>query len=192
MPVPMALVMSENTAGTMRMQSREQGTMIDWQNERQELLAYYDRLRGRAVALEVEIGAALNSLDIVGALVRARRALEVIVIDLCEHGLGRERGKEPLAGLLPRLKHLVPERVLAAMGSVNQLGNLGAHPKPVTTQEVRQAFVALTAVVEWYLLEYKQGLGEPGAAAAPGTAAVPRVPNPYLGLDSFEEKGLPT
>jgi len=74
------------------------------------------------------------------------------------------------------------------MGSVNQLGTLGAHPKPVTTQEVRQAFVALTAVVEWYLVEYKNGLGEPAEAAEPGAPLATLASNSNLGLDSFGEK----
>jgi len=166
--------------------------MADWQHERQALLAYYDRLRGRALALEEELGAALNSLDLVAALVRARRALEVIVIEVCEHDLGRERGTEPLAGLLPRLKEAVPASALAAMVYLNQLGNLGAHPKPVTELEVGQAFVALAAVLHWYVVEYRQGFGDPLADTPPGTPpgapAAPLAPNPYLGLDTFEEK----
>jgi len=166
--------------------------MADWQHERQALLAYYDRLRGRALALEEELGAALNSLDLVAALVRARRALEVIVIEVCEHDLGRARGTEPLAGLLPKLKETVPESALAAMVYLNQLGNLGAHPKPVTELEVGQAFVALAAVLLWYVVEYRQGFGDPPVGTAPGTAPgappAPLAPNPYLGLDTFEEK----
>ena len=166
--------------------------MADWQHERQALLAYYDRLRGRALALEEELGAALNSLDLVAALVRARRALEVIVIEVCEHDLGRARGTEPLAGLLPKLKETVPESALAAMVYLNQLGNLGAHPKPVTELEVGQAFVALAAVLLWYVVEYRQGFGDPLADTPPGTPpgapAAPLAPNPYLGLDTFEEK----
>ena len=165
--------------------------MSDWQREKQDLLAYYDRLRGHAVALEEEINAALNSLDVVSALIRARRALEVIVIELCERELKRERGTEPLAGLLPRFKEAVPESVLAAMRFVNELGNLGAHPKPVRDQEVKQAFVALAAVLHWYVVQYKQGFREQGevpSAADTGAAAAPLAANPYVGLDTFEEK----
>ncbi|WP_295386374.1 tetratricopeptide repeat protein [uncultured Thiodictyon sp.] len=163
--------------------------MTDWPRERQELHAYYDRMRGRAVALEEELNAALNSLDLVTALIRARRALEVIVIELCERELKRERGTEPLAGLLPRFRDLVPDAVLAAMGYVNQLGNLGAHPnKPIADQEVRQAFVALAAVVGWYIIDYRHGFGEALGPVAPGAAPPPVIPNPYLGLDSFQEK----
>ena len=164
--------------------------MSSWEQEKQDLLAYYDRLRGRAVALEEEINAALNSLDIVSALVRARRALEVIITELCERELKRERGTEPLAGLLPRFKEAVPESVLVAMRFVNELGNLGAHPKPVTEQAVKQAFVALVAVLHWYVVDYKQGFGERGEAppAGSGAAAAPLAANPYVGLDTFEEK----
>jgi hypothetical protein len=164
--------------------------MTSWEQEKLDLLVYYDRLRGCAVALEEEINAALNSLDIVSALVRARRALEVILEELCEQELKRKRGTEPLAGLLSRFKEAVPESVLVAMRFVNELGNLGAHPKPVTAQEVKQAFVALVAVLHWYVVEYKQGFGERGEAppAGSGAAAAPLAANPYVGLDTFEEK----
>jgi tetratricopeptide (TPR) repeat protein len=116
--------------------------MNDWHSERLELNAYYEQMRGRALALEEELNAALNSLDEVAALIRARRAVEVIVTDLCERELQRPRGTEPLSGLLPRLKETLPEPITVAMRSVIELGNLGAHPKPVSPQEVRQALNA--------------------------------------------------
>jgi tetratricopeptide (TPR) repeat protein len=164
--------------------------MNDWQSERLELNAYYEQMRGRALALEEELNAALNSLDVVGALIRARRAVEVIITDLCERELQRPRGTEPLSGLLPRLKETLPESITVAMRSVIELGNLGAHPKPVSPQEVRQAFLALATVVHWYLIDYRHVLGTAPAVGdtAPGTPAQPLQPNPYLGLDSFQEK----
>lgn len=135
--------------------------MTDWQREQLELNAVCDRVRGRALALEAELEATLNLLnfDPKSALVRARRALEVIVIDLCESQLQRERGTEPLASLLPRFKDVVPESVLAAMHYLNQLGNLGAHPKPVRDKDVHQALVALISVADWYATDYKQDFG---------------------------------
>ena len=162
----------------------------------ERLRGYYEQLRGRALALEEELGAALNSLDVVAALVRARRALEVIIIELCERNLNRARGTEPLRGILDRLPKecpgLVPDAVLAAMRYINELGNLGAHPKPITGRETQSAFSALSSVIEWYLLEYS---GLPPIAAVPEEArsaapSKPRTPaaNPYVGLDSFEEK----
>jgi hypothetical protein len=99
----------------------------------------------------------LLDLDLESALVRARRALEVVAIDLCECELRRDRGTEPLASLLGRFKekHAVPESVLAAMDHLNKLGNLGAHPKPVRDRDVRQALVALTGVLDWYVKDYR-------------------------------------
>ena len=167
--------------------------MNSWEQEKLDLLAYYDRLRGRAVALEEEINAALNSLDVVSALIRVRRALEVIITELCERELRRERGTEPLARLIPRLNGVVSDAVLTAMEFLNGLGNLGAHPKPVTEMEVKQAFVSLARVLQWYVVDYKQGFGEGVEATPPGhgAAAAPQAANPYVGLDSFEEKDAP-
>jgi hypothetical protein len=146
--------------------------MTDWQREQLELKVLCDRVRVSGPALEGEIEATLNLLDIdlESALVRARRALEVIVIDLCESRLQRERGTEPLASLLARFKNDVPESVLAAMHYLNQLGNLGAHPKAVRNKDVRQVLVALISVVDWYVTDYKQGFGDP-ITACPGDHA---------------------
>ena len=160
--------------------------IIGWQQEQQELREFHEKLRGRAVALEEELGRVLNSLDEISALVMARRALEVIVIELCERELKRERGTEPLDGLFGRFGDLVPERVLTAMRNLNRLGNMGAHPKPVTSQEVRQAFIALAVVLHWYVVEYKRLAESP--ATAPDAASAPVGGNPYRGLDAFEEK----
>ncbi|WP_295456650.1 hypothetical protein [uncultured Thiodictyon sp.] len=44
------------------------------------------------------------------------------------------------------------------------------------------------AVVGWYIVDYKQGFGEATVPVAPGAAPSPAIPNPYLGLDSFQEK----
>jgi len=142
--------------------------MSNWDTEREELRSYAALIQGRAAALEEEIDAALKLLDVdlKSALVRVRVALEVIVVELCEGQLQRERGTEPLASLLTRFakeKIGVPESVLAAMDYLNKLGNLGAHPKPVRDKDVEQALAALTRVLDWYVRDYKQGFdGSPG------------------------------
>lgn len=155
--------------------------MTEWDREKQDLLTYHDQLRGRAAALEAEIRSLLNSFEVDTALVRARRTLEVIAIELCEQILHRSRGTEPLDGLISRFADALPEEVLVSMRNLNRLGNMGAHPKSVTGRDVRQAFLALTTVLHWYVVEYKATPSASPADAAPTL-------NPYRGLDAFEEK----
>jgi hypothetical protein len=157
--------------------------VTDWQREQGELDALCDRVRSGAPALGGEIEATLNllAIDLEAALVRARRALEVIVIELCGSRLRRERGTEPLATLLPRFKDDVPESVLAAMHYLNQLGNLGAHPKAVRNKDVRQALAALISVVDWYVADYKQNFSDLVAACPEDPVTSPRSGQKRIG-----------
>ncbi|MFO1419597.1 MAG: hypothetical protein U1F59_01295 [Candidatus Competibacteraceae bacterium] len=161
--------------------------MTDWDREKQELLDYYETLRDQLVALAEELSGLLNSLDIVAALVRARRALEVIATELCEQVLERPRGTEPLAGILARFGDKIPANVLTSMRNLNELGNLGAHPKKSATGgTVREACLALATVLNWYVVEYKQIGRSPNSTAS--DTSTPTELNPYRGLEAFEEK----
>lgn len=146
--------------------------MPNWLRERDAIRRDAERLGGSAAGLAQEIDATLNLLDVDlgAALVRARCALEVIAIDLCASRLQRPRGTEPLAKLLGRFKPFVPESVLAAMDSLNKLGNLGAHPKPVSADDIPLALVALSRVLKWY----ERDCQPPADDAKPaGPSAVP-------------------
>lgn len=160
-----------------------------WSTEREQLRAYYERLRGRATELESELNRLLNNMEEVAALTYARRALEVIVTEICETELKRDRGTEPLAGLLEKFRKekAVPEHIVASMHNLNRLGTFGAHPKPFSPQQVREAFVALATVIDWYVIEYKDMHQDRRAAGARRIFDV-KDTNPYLGLDAFEEK----
>ncbi|EGV27678.1 TIR protein [Thiorhodococcus drewsii AZ1] len=142
----------------------------DWMTECRDLQLYCERLRGRTPALAEEVEATVKLLDhdLGASLVRARRALEVIVIELCECQLERERGTEPLDKLLTGFKKIVPDSPLAAMVYLNKLGNLGAHPKPIRDKDVRQALAALARVLDWYLHDYGQDADPQGEGSLPG------------------------
>jgi hypothetical protein len=105
--------------------------------------------------LAEELGRLLGTREDAAALVYARRVLEVVVADVCQKALRRDRGTEPLERLLDTLgrERVVPpekEHVLISMRNVNQLGKLGAHPKAFTLNHVREAFLALAPVLDWY------------------------------------------
>ncbi len=53
-------------------------------------------------------------------------------------------------------KRSVPEYIIVSMRNLNRLGTFGAHPKPFSSQQVREAFIALTTTVDWYIVEYRK------------------------------------
>ncbi len=172
------------------MDQRSEGLRVQLQPEREHLRAYYERLRGKSTDLEAELGRLLNNMEEVAALTYARRALEVIVIDVCEKELKRDRGTEPMDGLLDRFnkEKAIPENIVASMKNLNRLGTFGSHPKPFSTQQVREAFIALATVVDWYVVNYRSILSDSDKVSTSDSTAPVLVANPYMGLDSFEEK----
>lgn len=127
-------------------------------SEREQLRTYYEKLQGRATELEDELSRLLNNMEEVAALTYARRALEVIVTEICQNELKRNRGSEPMEGILDRFakERIIPEYIIISMRNLNRLGILGAHPKPFSSQQVREAFIALTTTVDWYIVEYRK------------------------------------
>jgi tetratricopeptide (TPR) repeat protein len=162
----------------------------DFKAEREHLRVYYEKLRGKATELEAELNRLLNSLEEVAALTYARRALETMVIDICERQLKRERGTEPLDRVLDQLRRekAIPENIIASMKNLNKLGTFGAHPKPFTGRQVREALMALATVVDWYVVDYRMILSENERVSLSGPVGQVLKANPYLGLDCFEEK----
>lgn len=161
--------------------------MSEWDREKQELLAYHDQLRGRVAALEAELGRLLNSFEEDEVLWRVRKALEIILDELCGAVLQRQPigAKDSLQGIIDQLKGKIPEPVCNAMHTLRGLGNRGTHTKaePISSREVRTAFLALATVLHWYVVEYKAI-----TPASDNPAETIPVLNPYRGLDVFEEK----
>jgi WD40 repeat protein len=157
--------------------------------ERERIRTYYERLRGQAAELESELNRLLNNIEEVAALTYARRALEVMVTEICLKELKRDRGTEPLAGILEKFRKekAAPENIIASMHNLNRLGTFGAHPKPFSPEQVKEAFVALATIIGWYILDYKKLRDERIQADGFNRESV-FAANPYRGLDAFEEK----
>jgi tetratricopeptide (TPR) repeat protein len=126
--------------------------MEAWIGEQRRLQGYVAGIQAQAPGLAAELEALVTATQGVMILVYARRILEMVITDLCETALGRDRGTEPLQSLLQRLwkeGHL-PEHIYTSMENLNRLGTYGAHPKDFSPNQVREALVTLQTLLEWY------------------------------------------
>ena len=126
--------------------------MPEWSNELNELKQLHLRLLHTSPELGLELERLFETHDDVTTLLLARRALETIVIELCTKKLNRPRGSEPLSAVISRLRksEAIPEHIAASMENLNRLGNFGAHPKPFSSSQVREALLALLGVITWF------------------------------------------
>ena len=124
-----------------------------WDSELTMLTSFYQSITGEARKLEDELIRIRDTRDAVATLLISRRMLELIVTQICESQLGRDRGSEPLANLLDKFMHqkVVPEYVLASMNNLNRLSTFGAHPKDFSVIQVKEALLGLCAIMEWYV-----------------------------------------
>jgi tetratricopeptide (TPR) repeat protein len=85
-------------------------------------------------------------------MIYARRALEVVITELCERELSMPRGTQPLAGIIDKLKKekKVPDHIIVSMRNLNSLSVFGAHPKDFNPRQVKPVLLDLTTVLEWY------------------------------------------
>lgn len=125
-----------------------------WSPELEDLRQYHDVFPAEQFPTLVpeltSLGEMTQGID---TLNRARRLLEIIVIDLCKTDLQRERGTEPLKGILDRFAKdkVIPECVISSMYNVNELGKYGSHPKDFDEQrQVREALLSPVTVLHWY------------------------------------------
>lgn len=146
-----------------------------WQAERQELTALSERLP-LAAGLRAELARLLSTADDVTAMIAARRSWRVM--RCCQQFLQRERGTEPMRGLIDKLRREqgVPEHVLASMENLSRLGNLGAHPKPFAPQQVREALMALGTVLNWYAETFPSPVEPVAPASQVATAPLQHGP----------------
>jgi len=91
-----------------------------------------------------------------GLLLYSRRCLEVILTDLCECELKRERGTEPLKGIIDKLnkERKVPSHIITSMHGLNDLSTYGTHPKAFDPEQVKPVLNNLNIIIKWYL-KYK-------------------------------------
>ena len=127
--------------------------MSIWSAEIKELERLYESFKGRFPDLEKELGKLIKADDENIILVYSRRCLEVIITDLCECELKRERGTEPLKGIIDKLnkEKKVPSNIITSMDHLNSLSAYGAHPKDFDPEQIKPVLNNLDIIIKWYL-----------------------------------------
>ncbi|MBN1185987.1 MAG: hypothetical protein JXB49_27140 [Bacteroidales bacterium] len=128
-----------------------------WSAEIKELEKLYESFRGQLSELERELGQLLKTKDANVVLLYSRRCLEVIITDLCKCELNRERGTEPLKGIIDKMnkEKKIPTHIASSMYGLNELSTYGTHPKDFDPEQVKPVLSNLSVVLKWYL-KYKE------------------------------------
>jgi hypothetical protein len=126
-----------------------------WTEELKEILKLKSIFTIENTNLVKELDSLLNAQDEVVALLYSRRALEVIVTEICLDKLCRDRGNEPLLSIIDRLvkDKAIPEFIHSAMHNLNRNAIYGAHPKDFDPRQVRTAIIELLTILDWYFKE---------------------------------------
>ena len=127
--------------------------MSIWSTEIKDLEKLYDSFKGRYPKLDKELEKLIITDDENMVLIYARRCLEVIITDLCERELKRDRGTEPLKGIIDKLNRekKVPHNIIVSMQNLNSLSTFGAHPKDFDPIQVKTVLLDLNTTLNWYL-----------------------------------------
>jgi len=130
--------------------------MAIWSTEIKELEKLYESLKGQLPDLEKELERLIRADDENMILLYSRRCLEVIITYLCECELKRDRGTEPLKGIIDKLnkEKKVPSYIVTSMHGLNELSTYGAHPKDFDPEQVKPVLINLGIIIKWYL-KYK-------------------------------------
>jgi len=141
--------------------------MAIWTTEIKELEKLYVFLKGQFPDLEKELGQLIKTEDANVILLYSRRCLDVIITDLCECELKRDRGTEPLKGIIDKLnkERKVPSHIITSMHGLNELSTYGAHPKDFDPEQVKPVLNNLDIIIKWYL-KFKKPLSDPGIKPA--------------------------
>jgi TolB-like protein len=133
--------------------------MAIWTTEIKELEKLYESLKGQLPDLEKELTRLVKADDENMILLYARRCLEVIITDLCACELKRDRGTEPLKGIIDKLhkEEKVPSHIITSMDHLNSLSAYGAHPKDFDPEQVKPVLINLNIIIKWYLKYKKSG-----------------------------------
>ena len=102
--------------------------MTLWSAETKDLEKLFNTIKGKHSKLEKELQSLVKTDDANIVLVYARRCLEVIITELCEHELKRDRGTEPLQRIIDKLNKdkIVPHNIIVSMQNVNSMSTFGA------------------------------------------------------------------
>ena len=130
--------------------------MAIWSSEIKELERLYESIKGQSPGLEKELAQLIHFDDPNVIMLYSRRCLEVIITDLCECELKRERGTEPLKGIIDKLnkEKKVPSHIITSMHGLNDLSTYGTHPKNFDPEQVKPVLNNLDIIIKWYL-KYK-------------------------------------
>ena len=75
-----------------------------WSSEIKDLETLHHSMKESYPRMVKELSRLITTDDENIALVYSRRCLEIIITDLCERELNRQRGSEPLKGILDKLR----------------------------------------------------------------------------------------
>ena len=127
--------------------------MAIWSAEIKELEKLHESLKGQLPGLEKELERLIKADDENMILLYSRRCLEVIITELCECELKRERGTEPLKGIIDKLhkERKIPPHIIASIHSLNELSTFGTHPKDFDPEQIKPVLVNLNIIIKWYL-----------------------------------------
>ena len=128
-----------------------------WSAEIRELEKLYESIKGQSPPLEKEMEQLIKTDDANVLMLYSRRCLEVIITDLCDCELKRERGTEPLKGIIDKLnkERKVPAHIITSMHGLNELSTYGTHPKNFDPEQVKPVLYNLDIIIKWYL-KYKE------------------------------------
>jgi hypothetical protein len=131
-----------------------------WSAEIKELERLYESFKGQLPELEKELGQLIHSDDPNVILLYSRRCLEVIITDLCECELKRQRGTEPLKGIIDKFNKegKVPKNIIASMNWLNEMSTFGTHPKDFDPEQVKPVLNNLDFIIKWYLKYIDSGV----------------------------------
>jgi eukaryotic-like serine/threonine-protein kinase len=136
--------------------------MTIWAVEVKELEKLFESIKGMSPALEKELEQLILTTDANVVMLYSRRCLEVILTDLCDCELKRQRGTEPLKGIIDKLhkERKVPDHIATSMHGLNDLSTYGTHPKDFDPEQIKPVLINLDIIIKWYL-KYK-GFQIPG------------------------------
>ena len=127
--------------------------MAIWTTEIKEIERLYFSLKGQLPDLEKELERLVKADDENMILLYSRRCLEVIITYLCECELKRDRGSEPLKGIIDKLhkEKKISAHIIASMHGLNELSTFGTHPKDFDPEQVKPVLNNLDIIIKWYL-----------------------------------------
>ena len=130
--------------------------MAIWSAEIKELEILYESIKGQLPDLEKELERLIKAYDENMILLYSRRCLEVIITDLCKCELRRDRGTEPLRGIIDKLnkEKIVTSNIITSMDHLNSLPAYGAHLKDFDPEQVRPVLINLSIILNWHF-KYK-------------------------------------